>query len=153
MASLARFVIIDFSARNYNRTFCAWYRQRSHPWQRITECGVRLRVVENLLTKELKAAHATRLRFYKDKEFNVTAELAQAAEHNDHRLYVVSKILDARYSLQEMFYELLVARRDFLVGEASWKPYSVMAVDVPDMVAKFIKSYEDIETVREMRSL
>jgi hypothetical protein len=46
-------------------------------------------VVENLLTKELKAAHATRLRFYKDKELNVTAELAQAAEHNDHQLYVV----------------------------------------------------------------
>jgi hypothetical protein len=36
-------------------------------------------VVDNLLTKELKAAHATRLRLYKDKEVNVTAELAQAA--------------------------------------------------------------------------
>jgi hypothetical protein len=36
IASLAIFVIIDFSARNYNRTCCAWYRQRSHPWQRIT---------------------------------------------------------------------------------------------------------------------
>jgi hypothetical protein len=33
-------------------------------------------VVENLLTKELKAAHATRLRFYKDNELNVSAELA-----------------------------------------------------------------------------
>jgi hypothetical protein len=54
-------------------------------------------VVENLLTKELKAAHATRLRFYKDKELNATAELDQAAEHNDHQLYVVSKMLDARY--------------------------------------------------------
>jgi hypothetical protein len=47
-------------------------------------------VEEDLLTKELKAAHATRLRFYKDKELNVTAELAQAAEHNYHQLYVVS---------------------------------------------------------------
>jgi hypothetical protein len=46
-------------------------------------------VVENLLTKVLKAAHATRLRFYKDKELNVTEELVQAAEHNDHQLYVV----------------------------------------------------------------
>jgi hypothetical protein len=77
-------------------------------------------VVENLPTKELKAAPstrvrfykkkelnvtaelsqaapATRLRFFKKKELNVTAELAQAAEHNDHQLYVVSKILDARY--------------------------------------------------------
>jgi hypothetical protein len=52
-------------------------------------------VVENLLTKELKAAHATRLRFYKDKELDVIAELFQAAEHNVHELYDVSKILDA----------------------------------------------------------
>jgi hypothetical protein len=63
----------------------------------------------------LKAAHATRLRFYKDKEFNVTAQLAQAADHNDHQLYVVSKILDARYNEQEMFHELLVTWRGFPV--------------------------------------
>jgi Chromo (CHRromatin Organisation MOdifier) domain len=110
-------------------------------------------VVENLLTKELKAAHATLLRFYKDKELSVTAELAQAAEHNDHQLYVVSKILDARYNEQEMFHELLVAWRGFPVREATWEPYSVMAVDVPDMVAKFVESHKDIDAVHEMRSL
>jgi hypothetical protein len=55
-------------------------------------------VVENLATKELKAAHATCLRLYKDKQLNVTAELSKAAEHNDHQLYVVSKILDASYN-------------------------------------------------------
>jgi uncharacterized protein (DUF2252 family) len=71
-------------------------------------------VVENLLTKELKAAHATRLRLYKDKELHVTAELSQAAEQNDHKLYVVSKILDARYNKQEM---VLVEWRGFPVGE------------------------------------
>jgi hypothetical protein len=68
-------------------------------------------VEENLLRKELKAAHATRLRFYKDKKLNVTAEISQAAEHNDHQLYVVSKILEARYNEQEIFHELLVAWR------------------------------------------
>jgi hypothetical protein len=87
-------------------------------------------VVENLLMKELKAAHATRLIFYRDKELNVTAELAQAAEHNDHQLYIVSKIFDARYNEQEMAHELLVAWRGFPVGEATWEPYSVMAVGV-----------------------
>jgi Chromo (CHRromatin Organisation MOdifier) domain len=93
------------------------------------------------------------LRFYKDKELNVTAELAQAAEHNDHQIYVVSKILDARYNEQEMFHELLVAWCGFVFGEATWEPYSVMAVDVPEMVAKFMESHEDIDAVREMRSL
>jgi hypothetical protein len=99
-------------------------------------------VVENLLTKELKPAHATRLRFYKNKKLNVTAELAQAAEHNDHQLYVVSMILDTRYNEQEMFHELLIAWRGFPVEEATWEPYSVMAVDVPDMVAKFMESHK-----------
>jgi Chromo (CHRromatin Organisation MOdifier) domain len=110
-------------------------------------------VEENLLTKELKAAHATRFRFYKDKELNVTAELAKAAEHNDHQLYVVSKILDARYNEQEMYHDLLVVWRGFPVGEATWEPYSVMAVDVPDMMAKFIKSHEDIDAARNAISL
>jgi Chromo (CHRromatin Organisation MOdifier) domain len=110
-------------------------------------------VVENLLTKELKAAHATRLRFYKDKELSVTAELAQAAEHSDHQLYVVSKILDARYNEQEIFQELLVAWRGFPVGEATWEPYSVMAVDVTEMVAKFMESHDDTDMVRTMQYL
>jgi hypothetical protein len=66
-------------------------------------------VVENLLTKELKTAQATRLQLYQDKELEVTAELAQDTEHNDHQLYVVSKILGARYNEQEIFHELLAA--------------------------------------------
>jgi hypothetical protein len=30
----------------------------------------------------------------------------------------------------------------FPVGKALWEPYLVMAVDVPDMVAKFMESHE-----------
>jgi hypothetical protein len=52
-----------------------------------------------------------------------------------------------------MFDELLVALRGFPVGEATWEPYSVIAVDIPDMVTKFMESHEDIDTVRKMRSL
>jgi hypothetical protein len=74
-------------------------------------------VVENPPSKELKAAQATRLRFYRDKEHSVTADLAQASEHSDHQLYVVSKILGLRYNEQDMFHELLVAWREFPVGK------------------------------------
>jgi DNA-directed RNA polymerase delta subunit len=51
-----------------------------------------------------------------------------------------------------MFRELLVAWRGLPVGEATWELYSVMAVDVLDMVAKFMESHEDIDTVHKMRS-
>jgi Chromo (CHRromatin Organisation MOdifier) domain len=110
-------------------------------------------VVGNLLTKELKVAHATRLRFCEDKELKVTAELAQAAEHREHRLYNVSKILDARYTEQEMFHQLLVAWRGFPVEEAIWEPYSAMIVDVSEMTAKFIECQDDTDTGRKMRYL
>jgi hypothetical protein len=110
-------------------------------------------IVENLPTKEVKAAHATRFRFCNDKELNFTAEPAQAAEHNGHQLNVVSEILDVRYNEQEMFHKLLVAWRGFPVEEATWEPYSVVAVDVPDIMAKFMESHEDTDAVREMRSL
>jgi hypothetical protein len=52
-------------------------------------------VAKNLLTKDLKAAHATRMRFYQDMKLNVTAERAQVAEHNGHELNVASKRLGA----------------------------------------------------------
>jgi hypothetical protein len=65
----------------------------------------------------------------------------------------LSTILDARYNEHGMFHELLVAWRGFPVGEATWEPFSVMDVDVPDIVAKFMESHEDIDMVRKMRSL
>jgi hypothetical protein len=65
----------------------------------------------------------------------------------------MSKILDAGYNEQEMFHELLVTWRGFPVGQATWEPYSIMAVDVPDMVAKFMTSDEDMDIVRKTRSL
>jgi hypothetical protein len=110
-------------------------------------------VVENLLAKELKTAHATHLRFYQDKELNVTAELAKDAEHNDHEMYVVYTIIGMRYNEQEMFHELLVSWRSFPVGEITWEPYSAMAVDVPEMVTKFMESHDDPDMVSKIRSL
>jgi hypothetical protein len=65
----------------------------------------------------------------------------------------VSKILDARYNEQEMVHESFVAWRGLPVGEATLEPYSVMAVDVPEMVAKFMKSQDDTDMMRKMRSL
>jgi hypothetical protein len=53
-------------------------------------------------------------------ELNVTAKLAQASEHNGNQIYVVSKMLGARYNEQEMFHEMQIAWRGFPVGEATW---------------------------------
>jgi hypothetical protein len=63
----------------------------------------------------------------------------------------VSKILGARYNEQDMFHELLIAWRGFPVGESIWELYSVMAVEPPETVTKFMKSHDDPDMISEMR--
>jgi hypothetical protein len=48
---------------------------------------------------------------------------------------------------------LLVAWRVLPVGEVTWEPYSVMAVDVPDMMTKFMESHDDPDMISKMRSI
>jgi hypothetical protein len=38
---------------------------------------------------------------------------------------------------------MLVACRGLPVGEATWEPYSVMTVEVPEMLANFMESQDD----------
>jgi Chromo (CHRromatin Organisation MOdifier) domain len=74
--------------------------------------------------------------------------LVRAAEQ-----YIVLKILGARYNEQAVYHELLVAWRGSPVGEATWEPYSVMAVDVPEIIPKFMEFRDDLDVVSEMRSV
>jgi hypothetical protein len=52
-----------------------------------------------------------------------------------------------------MFHELLVAWRDFPVGEASWQPHPVIAVDVSKIVTRFMEFHDDPDMVSKMRCL
>jgi Chromo (CHRromatin Organisation MOdifier) domain len=110
-------------------------------------------LLDNITTKDIRAAHATRMRFYQDKSLNVTEELQQAAEHNDDQLFVVSKLLDLRYNDEDMTYEVLVAWRGFPLSDAGWEPHDVMAIDVPEMMRNFSNEHSDKELVDQVRTL
>jgi hypothetical protein len=43
-----------------------------------------------------------------------------------------------------MIHEFLLAWRGFSVDEATWESHSDMAVDVPEMVTKFMESLNDL---------
>jgi hypothetical protein len=62
----------------------------------------------------------------------------------------VLKILGACYYEQDMLHE---SWRGLSVGEATWESYSVMAMDVQEMVTKFMESHDDPDMVSEMRPL
>jgi hypothetical protein len=102
-----------------------------------------------MTAKDVKAAKATRMRFYKDKTLNVTEELERAAEHNDHQLYVVSKILKLCYNDEEMRHEELISWRGL---DTEWEPCGVMAADVQEMMRKFLDSCKDKKLVDQVHS-
>jgi hypothetical protein len=112
------------------------------------ECGVRLRVCR------VESAHDEA----QGRKCNVLAILSGQGAllysgagpgRRAQRPRAVCFVEDTRRALheQEMFHELLVAWRGFPVGEATWEPYSVMAVDVPDMMAKFMECQDDTDMV------
>jgi hypothetical protein len=59
----------------------------------------------------------------------ISTAFSSLATHN-----IDQKILGARYNEKDMFHKLLVAWRGFPLGDATWEAYSVMAVNVPEMV-------------------
>jgi hypothetical protein len=65
----------------------------------------------------------------------------------------VSEILGARYNELDMIHELLVVWRDFPVGENIWESYTIMAVDVLEMVTKITESHHNPDMVSKIRSL
>jgi Chromo (CHRromatin Organisation MOdifier) domain len=73
-------------------------------------------------------------------------------EHNELKLYIVSKILGLRYNEREMIHEFLVAWRGFPVGEATWEPDSFMTV-ASKRVRKFMESQGDPGIVSKVKSL
>jgi hypothetical protein len=65
----------------------------------------------------------------------------------------VSNLLDLRYNDEEMRYEVQVAWLGFPVADADWQPSDVMAVDVPEMMRKFLDVLNDKKMVAQVRSL
>jgi hypothetical protein len=92
-------------------------------------------VVDNMLKKEFKAAHVTRLRFKYIRISNSTS-LQRWPRTSSITSTNVRRVEDTwrAYNEQDMFNELFVAWRGFPVGEATWELYSAMAVDVRDGV-------------------
>ena len=63
--------------------------------------------IQNLVTSEVRRAHASRLRFYRDKRLHVTDEFLVHVAHNSEG-FEVEEILDARYVEKEQVFEVLI---------------------------------------------
>jgi hypothetical protein len=92
-------------------------------------------VIEHLTTGEKFHAHSSRLKFYCDKDLEVTVDLKHQISHDEVR-YKVDKIIDHTFMDEE--YKLLVVWQGFDIEDATWEPLEILLEDIPTMVKKYI---------------
>ena len=96
-------------------------------------------LVKNLITQDERLAHATRLKFYADKDLNVTSDFLAQVAHNSEG-FEVEALEDVRYVSATQSYEILVKWRGLQSVENSWEPASVLFEDVPVLFKRFCRS-------------
>ncbi len=86
--------------------------------------------IQNLITGLVKEAHASRLKFYTDKDLKVSADLLAHVAHNDQG-YEVEAFGDARWNEVKQVYEIAVKWRGLDDVETSWEPAQNLFEDLP----------------------
>ena len=109
-------------------------------------------VIEHLITKERREAHVSRMKFYADSSLNVTEDLKEYIQHHDG-CYEVDQIKDhRRRSTQEGdSLEFLVRWKAFDALEDSWEPAEVLREDVPKMLQKYARDFEQDQLLDPFR--
>jgi hypothetical protein len=95
--------------------------------------------IQNLITGLVKEAHASRLKFYADKDLEVSADLLAHVAHNDQG-YEVEAFGDARWNEVKQVYETAVMWRGLDDAETSWEPAQNLFEDLPGPLAKYLKT-------------
>jgi hypothetical protein len=97
---------------------------------------------EHLVSKEQFHAHSSRLKYYCDKDLDVTLDLKMQITHDEMR-YMVSKILSHDFKEEE--YKLLVSWQGFDDEDATWEPISILKEDVPELVKAYVLKIDNVD--------
>jgi hypothetical protein len=104
-------------------------------------------VVRNLATGKEMAVHGSRLKFYADKDLNITEELRQHIS-SQNEILDVQELLDHRWSDRAKDFELKVSWVGLEVIEDSWEPLKSMMKDVPKIVEDYVNTTDDEQLKR-----
>ena len=93
--------------------------------------------LEHLVTGKSFHAHSSRMKYYCDKDLDVTVDLKYQITHDEMR-YKVEKILD--YEFQDNEHKLLIQWQGFDKEESTWEPLEIIYEDVPTILSNYVKS-------------
>ena len=94
--------------------------------------------VEDLRSAERSTVHGTRLKFFRNKDFEVTEEVKEYLAFQDEEYCVVHEFEDIRVTQGEV--GLKLKWRGFDDEDPGWEAMKIMKEDVPVMVDEFLAS-------------
>jgi hypothetical protein len=102
-------------------------------------------VIQHLVTNEKFSAHCSRLKYYCDKDLNVTADLKFQITHDEMR-YRVAKIL--KHRVVEGSYEFLTQWEGFDEEDSTWEPVTTLLEDVQSICQQYVLSISDKDKLK-----
>jgi transposase InsO family protein len=119
---------------------------------RVTEALPHSFLVQHLLTGDKYDVHGSRLKFYRDADLNVSAEIREHVS-NQGLVLGVRAIVGHRRSRTTGEMELNVAWRGLEDVENSWEPLAVIFGDVPGLVRQYVEAEDDSVLTAVLSSL
>jgi hypothetical protein len=86
--------------------------------------------IRNLITAGVRRVHASRQRFYSDRDLNMTKDFLAHVAHNSEG-FEVEEILDVRCSEKEKGFDVYIKWLGLQSVENSWEPAQNIIEDVP----------------------
>ena len=86
--------------------------------------------------------HADRLKFYSDKELQITKELIDTIDNNQPHYNEVLRILGLRFNRSLRRCEVQIKWKGFSHEQPTWEPVQNNHEDVPELLEQFFKSYK-----------
>jgi len=128
-------------------------RKPSLRWKgphRVVECrSDYIFLIEDLLSSKKEEVHGRRLKFYRNKDFEVSEALKDHLSYQQNELLVIERYDDIRRYHGDV--ELKVKWRGFSEDEQDWVSLSTLREDVPALVADFFEYVDKQGTQRQRR--
>jgi RNase H-like domain found in reverse transcriptase/Reverse transcriptase (RNA-dependent DNA polymerase)/Integrase zinc binding domain/Integrase core domain/Aspartyl protease len=105
--------------------------------------------VRHLLNGDKRVVHGTRLKFFRNRNWEVTDAAKEHIAYLDDELCVVDHFIDLRQRNDAV--ELKVFWKGFEDGDATWEPYATMLEDVPDMLRSYLQDVSRTGTLAKKR--
>jgi hypothetical protein len=122
------------------------------PFRVLEEVSQYVYKVENLVTRDVTEAHATRLRYYADDRLNVSTQLLQQIKCDQNK-WVIEKLGRLKKFMGTIDeWKVEVFWRGFEPEDSTWEPVRIIAEDVVIMFKKHLEAYPERDVVATVQA-